>query len=518
MGKQLLDLGSFHGVNSRKNVGIPVDWIDAVAFAGSDEREVNGYGFRARVGACEEAVFSHQYPAFDSPFRLVVIYGNIRIFEKSREGKPVVQGVVYGFHEFVGWMEVRFSPNYDFSQKLYKRLRVFAPYGQPEGGRFVFDVPLDFVQMSVDIEDSITDARLGKLCFEIFAPGVGAATSLDSSAVPEQSIEPAGGVELDGTAKVFEHIEVFVKRQIWRIVEHDDFVLGVTDVGCNFAFADVVFVLAVLNFDRRVVGFDDLRSKQLLYLQLIQQGECVGCGLHPVALGRARNHDIVSGKNLLLAGVGQPIIELADNNFCQEAWSGVATGYGRARLFGSDNVLLAFWARTSFLVVLQDFQVSADHLELMGDQVADEFRFDNTIWADQIFRSNKMLNWMGGQMFCVFQDVLDACGFFILRKRILRAGGFWLGLCNGGARVVLFSLLAEVTLVALLGLSDQHIQFYLQVFEQLSLLVIAIECLLQLTLQVLNQAGEALDFRQGLEVFFFQLRAVVFHEPPPVVS
>ena len=71
-----MKFGVLEGVYSRKDVGVPVDRIDTIAFASSDERKVDGDGFGALVGASEQTVLPDQHPGFDSSFALIVVYGD----------------------------------------------------------------------------------------------------------------------------------------------------------------------------------------------------------------------------------------------------------------------------------------------------------------------------------------------------------------------------------------------------------------------------------------------------------
>lgn len=499
-----MELVCFQLVDAGQNISVPIDRIDAVALARGYEREVDGNSLCSLIGACKQAVFSHQYPALDRPFRLVVIDRDFRILEESGERAPVIEGVVYGLHQLMSGIQFVFSPHNDFPETLYEGLRFSAPHGQSEGWRLVFYIPLNLVEFSVDIEHRIAHALFSKFRFEVFAPGVSVASSFDSLAVLEQCVEAAGGVSLNDAFEVLEKVKIFVEREIGRAVEYGDFALRVANVGGNFALADVVFVLAVLNFNGRVVGFDDVGFKQFLLEQVIQQGKRIGCELHPVTLRRARNYDIVSRKDLLLAVVRKAIIELANDYFAQEARTGVAARDGRARFFGCDDVVLAFRAGTSFLAMVEDFQAGAHHLELMCEQVADENGFDIAIRANRIFGANRVWNRFMRQMLGIFEYMFNAgrCLIFSI------GASLWFPLRFSGCRagVVFLSLFSIVTFVAFFRLSDQDIELSLQFDQKSSQLRVAVQGLFQLFLELGDSVMQGYDGCPQFRVFSLEPR------------
>lgn len=499
----MLEFVGFQSIDARQNVGVPIDGIDAVAFSCSNEGEMNGNCLRSLVRAGEQAILSDKHPGFDRPFRLVIVYCNIRIFEKSCEREPVFQSIGDRLHQVVGRIEFVFCPHYDFSEALHEGLRFSAPDGQSEGRWFIFYVTFNFVQVSVYTESGIADIIFSEPCFEVFAPGVSAATSLDSLLVLKQCIETAGGVSLDYASEIFEEFEVSVEGQIRGVVEHGDFALGIADVGGNFAFANIVFVRSVLDLNGRVVGFDDGGLEQLFLLEVIQQREGGGSRLHPVTLSGARNDHISACKDLLLAIVGKSIIEFADDYLRQEAWTCIAARNRRAGFFCRDDVLFALGASTSFLAVFEDFQTGTHHLELMCEQVADEYRFDKAIRADRIFRFDRMWNRFVRQILGVIEDVLNAACFPIFGRR---SRGIFNGVCirraGSRARVVFLRRFPIVAPVALFRLSDQCIELGLQIFEKVTQLVVAVQCLSKLFAEFCRAAFECGKRLAQLNILF----------------
>lgn len=87
-----------------------------------------------------------------------------------------------------------------------------------------------------------------------------AATGFGPSTITEQCIESAGSVSLNDAVEVIQEFEISCERLIGGVVEHIDRVRGIADVGGDLAFAQVVFVVAILDLYERVVSFDDLGS------------------------------------------------------------------------------------------------------------------------------------------------------------------------------------------------------------------------------------------------------------------
>jgi hypothetical protein len=119
-----------------------------------------------------------------------------------------------------------------------------------------------------------------------------------------------------------------------------------------------------------------------------------------------------------------------------------------------------------------------------------------------------------GKIFSVFENVLNAGGIFIFRG----IGGLRLSvwLDGSGARIMLFCLIAVVSFIALFGLRYQDVELDLQISKQFAQFVIAMDGLLQLSLQIFNELGEALILVNSFEVFLFPWRRVVIHGAPPL--
>ncbi len=481
----------FERIYAGQDVGVPVDRIDTVALGSSDERKMHCDGFGAIVGACEETIFPDQNPAFDRSLTFIVVDCDIWIFEKSGQCSPVIERVVNCLHQFVGRVKIAFGSDDHFSQQFDQRFRLSSPHCQSVGCRFVFYFSLDLVQISVYVENDVACDAVREVSFKILSPGVCAAASLSSFSVGEQSVKSASGIKLDNAIEFFEEVQISFEGQIRRVIEHNYFVIGIADVGCDFAFSNIIFVFAVLNLNRGIIGLYDAGLEKLTLQKIVQQGKHVCSGPNPIALCRARYDYVIARKNLLLTIVWKTIVEFANDDFTKKTRASVATWNWGTGFFSGDNVQLALRASTSFLFVVENFQASAYHFELLGAKVADEFSFDGAGRTDGLFRFDGVMNGLVRELFCVLQNVLRPFGFSVWR---IRARAFWLGLSNCGARVVFLSFLSKIALVAFFRLTDQFIEFYLKTFQQCTQLGVPIKGELELALQILDQRSKALNF------------------------
>ena len=487
----MLELVCFQPVNARQDVGVPIDRINSVALGGGNEREMHGDGFGTAIRAREKTILSDQDPAFYRSFGFVVVDCNVWIFEKSGQCKPVIERVVNCLHQFMCRVKIALSSDDDFSQQFDQRLRFSTPHGQSVGCRLVFYFSLDLVQISVYVEDNVACAAVGKLSFKIFSPGVSAASSFSSFSICKQGVKTACGIKLYDAVKVLEEVQIFLEGQIRRIIEHNYFVICIADVSCDFAFSNIVFVFAVLNFDRGIISLYDARLEKFTLQKIVQQGKQICGRLNPIALCRARYDYVIARKNLLLTVVWKAIVKFAHNDFAKKTWTGVAAWNWRTRLFSGDYIQLAFWAGASFLLVVKNFQASADYFELLRATVANKFGFDGARGTDSLLRFDGVKNGLVRELLCVLENVLRAFRFGVCR---IRVRAFRLGLCNCRARIMFFSFLSELFFVALFSLSDQVIEFYLKTFQQCTKLGVSVKGELQLALQIFNQRGEALVF------------------------
>ena len=299
-------VGQSHVVDSTDNVSEIVDGINFQPFAGRDQGKQIRYGFTAAGGAGEQKILSTQHECFDCSFRAIVIDSNIRIFEKSGKSDPVLESKAYCLHQVMGRMKGRLGVDDGFAERFYERFGFFSANGQSEGSGLAQNFAFDLVQLSVDIENGVTNVRFNKLGLEISAPGMSTASGFDSLSIFKQGIEASCRISLNDAAKVFEKLQISVKRQIWRIVKDGRFLFGVTDVSGHFTFSNVVFVFAVLNFNGRIIGLDDAGLEQFSFIEGMQKGESTGSGLHPVTLSRARDQTFSRAKIFCWRLFGSP--------------------------------------------------------------------------------------------------------------------------------------------------------------------------------------------------------------------
>ena len=487
-----MKVACFQSIDARQNIGIPINGIEPVTFCCGNEGEMNSNSFRPSVRAGKQAIFSHKHPTLNSPLSLVVVDCNIGIFEKSCQGSPVVKRVANRLHQVVSGIEFTFCLDDDFSKKLYERFRFSAPDCQSERSRLVLDFSLNMVEIPVDIENTTANIFLGELGFKVSATRVSIATGFDSAPVFIQCVESTGSICLNDAFEVLEEGEVFVKREVWREVEHVYWMLRVADVCGHFSFANIVLVAAVLNFDGRVVSLDDAGLEQLEFLEVVEQGKSVSGSLHPVALSGARNYDIVTGESFLLSIIRKPVVEFANDYFTEQPRTSVTARNRRAGLFCCNDVLLAARAGFGFLEMIENLQAGAHYFELMGKEIAYENCVYRAIRTDCVFWIYRMRNRLVTEILSIFQNVLNACrnSSARLSARIC----FYLSLKSCWAGIVFFSFLSVVALVTLFGLSNQDIELSLQVLEQFEQLFVAIQCLLELPLQVLVLLGKTLIF------------------------
>ena len=498
----------FHTVDASKNVGIPIDWIDAITLGCSDEGEMNGNGFCAVVGASKQTIFPHENPAFNCPLGLVVVDRDVRVFEKSGQCSPMLQSVIDCLGQFVSRSEVVFSSIDYFSQTLHERLGFFSSHRQTVVSVSVFNLTLDAVKFSVYLKNSIANIGFGKLSFEIFAARVSRATGFNSLSILKQSIESAGSVSLNDAFKVFEKLQVFIKRQIRREIEHCDFRLH-ANVRSNFAFADIVFVFAVLNFDGGIVSLDDSGSEQMFFLKVVQNRKSVCSRLHPVALSRAWDSDVMASEDLFLTVVGKSVVELADDYFREQTRTGVAAGNWRARFFRSYDVLLAARTGACFLQVLDYLQPGAHHFKLVSEGVANVNSFGRAAGTERVFRLDRMMYRIVRNIFGIFENMFDA-GFCFSFPSFF-SSGLWAG-------IVLLRLFTVVSLVAFFRLRDQNIELGLKILQQCAKFLVTFERLFELLLQCLVLLHQALIVGQRFVQSFFQRVNIIFHVAPLLVS
>ncbi len=414
--------------------------------------------------------------------------------------------VIDRFSQLMGRSKSTLCADNHVAQAFYQLFRVSSPHSQPVSRGLALTVPLDLVQTSIDIEDFVAYIGGGKLDLEISTPGMRVATCFSSMPVFVESIEAGSSIGLDNAFVVHKEFAIPGEGLVRRIIIHGDVSLW-TDVGCDFAFSNIILMPAVLNLDERVVSFYDRGLEQFFLLNFVQQGKRVGGGLHPIALRRAWHDDVVAGEDFMLSVVWQSIVKLADNDLAQEPRSSVAAGDRWCWILSSHNVLPALLARAGFLAMLNNLQACAYHFKLVSDLAVNAVGLNAAVWTNCLFRANKVRRLLVRQMASVIENMFLA-GCFSFRSDctlFVRSRCCWLG--GSGrrwTRVVFLGGLAVLFLVVLFCLDNEDFEFRLQVLHQLAQLLVAVESLLKLTTEIFDQIGEAFNFPMRLKLLLFQ--------------
>ncbi len=178
--KKLSKLASLHVIYPGQNVRIPVNRIVSIAFGGGDECQMNGDSLGSVIGAGEKTIFSHKNPAFNGSFGFIVVDRDLRILQESGECQPVLQCVINCFPQLVGGIKSALGADNHVPQAFYQLFRVSSPHSQSVSRGLALTVPLDFVQVSVNVEDYVADIGGGKLDLEISTSGMSVAACFNS--------------------------------------------------------------------------------------------------------------------------------------------------------------------------------------------------------------------------------------------------------------------------------------------------------------------------------------------------
>lgn len=265
----------------------------------------------------------------------------------------MIEGVVDGFHQGIGGVEGVFQRENIFKQFVEELFGASFSGLKNFLGFFTFNLRLNGVELSVDVEDCYALSRSKLLSLVVSAPRVSIASDFGFGAVEKDLVKSIGSITLDKAAKVFQHQIVSSKGLIRRVVKYGEWVKGVANIWSHLAFANFVFVQAVLDFYFSVVGFDDVRFKDFSFEKLVEGLKSEGTSDYPVALSRARDSSLVAFEDFALAIVWQTVGKFVDDDGGKQARSAASAGYWGAWFFSSDYVLLAFWTGAHFLLMLK---------------------------------------------------------------------------------------------------------------------------------------------------------------------
>lgn len=477
VGKKLIDFAGFHGTDSGEHVSEIFDRVDVVAFARNDKRKVDGSRLTCGIRTDEQKVLPRQNKILDSSLGTIIVDFKIWIFEKSGESEPVLERVLDRLHERVGRIERVFELQQAFVQFLDQRLGFPPPDCKSCRRRFVFNVSLYLVELSVDVQYDFAQ-------FVESSPGVRVATSFSFRTIFEQSIKTVGCIGLNKAAKVLEECFVLSEREIRRKNESIKRMLRITTADSHFAFAHASSFYAILDFHRAVVGLNDIGGEHFAFQTFIQKFDFSRSGDEPVAHGRPGNNRVFTLEDLRLSKIWQSIGELVNNGVCQKDWTWKSAGNRRTWLLGCDNVLLTAWAGSYFLLVLQSFNRVNYLFELVRELVADKDGFRNAMRADCIFRLDAMRHWFGRQVLKVdMLFVIPILWRLWNGRSCCRSGRSW---------VVMFGGWTVVFAITFLFLHEQFIELLLKIDKKFAQLCVALQRFLKLILKLFQNAVLAL--------------------------
>lgn len=501
--KKLFKLAGLHRIDPCENIGKVFLGIDVVALCGCDEREMDGSRLPASIRAGEQKILSREYECLHVPFAGIIVYLQIRLFQKASQGNPVLQVVLSRLSQQVGGVKSALSGHEFLAQSFDQGFGAFAPNGQSFGRRFAADIRFHLIQPGVYFQNAVADLYLLRQGVEYSAASVGIASGLSFGAVLKQSIEAVCGIGLNDSVKVLQKSLILLERFIGRKVENCEPVVNITAVDSHLALAHISFEFPVLDLNFRVIGLNYPRLKYLPLHEFMQRLDQQGGADHPIRLGGSRNDGLFSSEYFLLAIVWKAIVELTDNDAGQETGPGVTARNGRAGLFGSGNVGLALGTGADLLLVLQALEGASQLLKLMGDFIGDEFGLHGTSRADDVF---------------VFDFVRDDLSGQILRVNMflpnMTTGLVWDGtpkpertgllLGQGRSWIVPLSLVTKITPIAFLHLGEKEIELILEVSELFAQFGVSFKRFRELLLKLFDEPCQILNFRERAGVCLSQ--------------
>ena len=103
--EKLLKLTGLQAINASEDISQIFNGVNIIAFARSDEREVDSRSPAAGIRANKKAVLTHQDKGLDSTLAGIIVYVKSRVTKKARQCNPMVESIVNGFHQGVGWIK-----------------------------------------------------------------------------------------------------------------------------------------------------------------------------------------------------------------------------------------------------------------------------------------------------------------------------------------------------------------------------------------------------------------------------
>ncbi len=307
VGQQLFEFACLHRVDPGEDISEVFDRVDVVGFAGSHEGKVDCRRSASGIRTDKETVLPHQNEVLDRSLGRVVVDIEIGVLQESRQGDPVVEGVVDGRREHMCRIECSFERENLCVQFFHQWLGAGTPGSQPFRRCFSCDVPFHSVELFVYIQNDVARFGLNGQTIVILSSRVGMTADLRSRTVLEEGIKTTGGIRLNAGVNIFEPCFISVERLVRRKIENQE-LEGASHVDGHLAFTHSTFDGAILDFDFGVVGIDHVRLANLASHHLVQKLESQ-CGIkRTVTLGRTGNQRILSFEPFFLSIVRQACV------------------------------------------------------------------------------------------------------------------------------------------------------------------------------------------------------------------
>lgn len=492
--KKLRKLASLHAVDPREDVSKIRPRFYVVPASRRDQGKQDRNSFTAGIGASKKEILPIEHEMFYVALAGIVVYLDLRIFQKARQGEPVRQRIFGSFSEEIGGCQ-SCEFQYCAAQLLDERFDFSPADGESNCRSHAASSFFYLVNPVVEVEDPVSFYGVHFEGLEEFASCVCIAAGFNLSAISKERIETPGCICLDNADVILEEGHVLRERLIRGEMENDERVPAVSTIDSHFPFADVALEVSVLNFDLGVIGLNNARGKRLAFENIVEWFSKCRAGLHPIRLRGARNDRMLAIESFLLPVIWQRIIKFANADVSQQSWCGVTAGDRRAGFLGGDDILFAFRAGTHFLFMLKAFEAMAESFELICNFVADEDGFHVTPGTDAMLGFDQVWHRFYGQV--LLENMLDVITGLGCRFRFdwLFGGRAISNHCRSW--IMSLGLVPEILTVALFQLRDEYVELLLKVSQHLAQFRIGFIGLLQQLAEfsgLLPQADEFFAF------------------------
>ncbi len=472
-------------VDAAKDIGKVRKGVNLETVAGCDEREQVGGGSAASVGASEQKILATENEVFDCSLAGIVVDVQVGVLEEARERYPVLQCICDRLHEPMVRRMFSLQTAQQCAQRFDERLRLSSANGQLLRSRLVGYGGLDFVQVSIDIQN-VETVFIVAVCehpvVEKAAARVCMASHFASGGVFEKCIEAVGGITLDHTGVAIEEGFVSGERLIGREIKDDIWVCRVSDVGAHLTFAHGARARGILYLDLSVVCFDDCRFFDFAFHELYELSCQHSRFKEPVALSGARNRGFLSSENFALTVQWESICQFRDAGVSKQPGTHVTAENRRHGFSGSNHVTPALLTRANFLMVHKFLECLRDALDLICDLVSYQFCFEETGRADFAAVLDVMMDVFLGQVLRQYVLLMVACKRFSWLP-------FGLDYADSRSGIAEFFVLgAELAALVFLVLPEKYVELVVEAFELLMEVSVGFQGQLQLLRQIFVRA------------------------------